>query len=134
MKQIVQTTGSFILMDPYTNDEISASRPSVVGVSPFIEARAAARQLKILKSDLPERASDEEFAEYWAEGPEMAVDAFASSFEGDAEFDEFKEVIIALGDEDFQKDGKPKVGPLKEKLTFEIDTAKRDDLWARYEG
>lgn len=79
MKLIVETTGAFMLLDPYTRDEIDAIRPSVVRATPFIQERTAASQIKVLATDLPEDASDADFLEYWKENKKSAVDAYLSA-------------------------------------------------------
>jgi len=79
MKTIVKTTGAFMLSDRYTGDQVNPFRPSVVSNSPFIEQRIAAGQLKVLEGNLPLTATDADFAEFWKENKESAVDAFLST-------------------------------------------------------
>lgn len=59
MKLLVETTGEFGLLNT-NSEEISASRPSVVTVTDFIEGRTAKGDLKIL-GKLNDKADDIEF-------------------------------------------------------------------------
>ncbi len=85
MKLIAKTTGAFMLIDPYTGDELDATRPSVVTQSPFIEQRSAAGQIKVLETDLSNDATDEDFLEFWKENQKSAVDAYLSALSPDPE-------------------------------------------------
>lgn len=84
-KQLVVTTGDFELVD-YSGSEtviIGKTRPVVVDNTSFIQARAAAGQIRVLETDLPDDATDEEFAGYWKESDgdqPLAVEAYKSSF------------------------------------------------------
>lgn len=97
-KQLVITTGTFELVDysGTTTTLIGNTRPVVVEKTSFIQARAAAGQLKVLDTELPDEATDEEFAKYWNESDgdqPLAVEAFKSSFgktEDDDDGDEEK--------------------------------------------
>jgi hypothetical protein len=95
-KQLVITTGQVELVD-YSGAQttlIGNTRPVVVEKTSFIQARAAAGQLKVLDTELPDTATDEEFAQYWKESDgdqALAISAFKSTRE----------------DEDDDKDDKP---------------------------
>lgn len=138
MKHLVETSGSFMFMDPETLAEIHATRPTVVTSNNFVEGRVAKGELKILGSNISEKATDEEFLEYWKENREIAVDAFLSKFgtvdEGTPLDEELmkalEEAVEILQEGDFQKDGKPKVGALDKLVEgHKVDTAIRDQFW-----
>lgn len=61
-RMIVATTGNFALHCLVTNQEIEAFRPSVIRPSAFFSSRMGLGQINILVDNLPEIASDEEFA------------------------------------------------------------------------
>lgn len=61
-RMIVATTGNFSLCCLVTNQEIEAFRPSVIRPSTFFSSRMGLGQIDILVDNLPEIASDEEFA------------------------------------------------------------------------
>lgn len=61
-RMIVATTGNFALCCLVTNQEIEAFRPSVIRPSAFFSSRMGLGQINILVDNLPEIASDEEFA------------------------------------------------------------------------
>ena len=61
-RMIVATTGNFALCCLVTNQEIEAFRPSVIRPSAFFSSRIGLGQINILVDNLPEIASDEEFA------------------------------------------------------------------------
>lgn len=84
-KLLVETTGSFMLMDSRNGQEIPADRPAIVKSTSFIAARAATTQLNVLATDLPAGVTDRDFLEYWNEDSEIAVDAFLSKFSPEAE-------------------------------------------------
>ncbi|MGO7308754.1 hypothetical protein ACCS91_33405 [Rhizobium ruizarguesonis] len=82
MKILAETTGEFMLSDLGTGDVIYAGRPSVVELSPFIEARVAISQVR-KEADLTADATDDEFATYWTESEgnrDLAVESFLSKF------------------------------------------------------
>lgn len=83
-KILVETTGSFMLMNPQTGEEIPNDRPAVVRNSNFVSQRAGVDQIKILATSLPDEASDQEFQAYWSEDPEIAVEAFLSQYSEEA--------------------------------------------------
>ncbi|CCV12941.1 hypothetical protein [Mesorhizobium sp. STM 4661] len=82
MKILCETNGSFQLID-FGNggDIVAAERPSVVRGSPFISARAAIGQLKVL-GNVADEATDEEFAEFFksAEDSQLAVSSFLDAY------------------------------------------------------
>lgn len=83
MKMIVQTTGEFLLQEPYNREVVENNRPHVVSRTTFFQERIALGQLTFL-GDVPNDATDEEFAEFWqsAEGDEaLAIDSFKSRFQ-----------------------------------------------------
>lgn len=131
MKHLVETTGSFMLIDPHNQDPIHSDRPTVIKSTNFIEWRVSLGHLKILAADLPDEATDAEFVEYWKENSEIAVDAFMSNFDSDKS-GEFEEAVSLLEQEDFQVDGRPKVGALNKLLSSKITADERDALWTSY--
>lgn len=82
MKRIVETTGSFMLVDPTYGGIIWDDRPCVVKWSSFFEARTGAGEIRVLHTDLPEEATDEEFLEYLNDAgkADLAVASFVSKF------------------------------------------------------
>ena len=84
MKYLVETSGDFMLLDLSMGAEIPEYRPSIVVPTNFVQGAAARGQLKILRNDLPEAANDAEFAAYWAENAEIAIEAYLSKFSADA--------------------------------------------------
>lgn len=136
VKHLIETDGEFMLMDPQTGQVISENRPSVVKSTTFLEERISKGQVNLIRARLPESASDEEFVTYWQEKPEIAVAAFLSSFNGGDTLDpelvkDLEAAVELLGSEDFQKDGKPKVGALDKLVqSTKVDTTVRDQFWA----
>lgn len=87
-KALVETTGNFLLYEPFTGDVVYAERPGVVEVTNFFTARLALGQLRLLIADLPEGVSDKDFVEVLkaSEGQiELAVAAFEAEFKPEAE-------------------------------------------------
>lgn len=83
MKILAETTGDFLLLDLSTGDTLEAHRPSVVSRSGFLDARIALHQVTKL-ADLPDDATDAEFAGYWTESEgdkALAVESYLSKFE-----------------------------------------------------
>lgn len=90
MKMIVETTGPHMLMGSLMNgaDAVPHDRPAVVLATTYIQLKAAAGALKILKQDLPDAAEDAEFAKYLAEAEgdvELAVESYISSIPSEDE-------------------------------------------------
>jgi hypothetical protein len=86
MKMIVETTGSFMLMGSAMNgaDRVEFDRPCVVLATTYIQLKAAAGALNILKQGLPDSASDEDFAEYLASAKgdaALAIESYAASLD-----------------------------------------------------
>lgn len=88
MKVLVKTTGQFMLMFPMTREEVPHNRPAVVTNQSGVDQQINAGQIKVLSPNLlPDDASDEEFAGFWAESAgsddqeSLAVAAFLSTFE-----------------------------------------------------
>lgn len=80
MKQLVRTTGNFMLIDFQSGQRIAHDRPSVVQPTPFIAGRASAGQLEYLGS-LPDEATDEMFADFYkAFSGEDVHASFADTF------------------------------------------------------
>lgn len=82
MKQLVETTGQFELVDFENGTIIQADRPTVVVPTTFTSARAALGQVRFL-ANLKDEATDEEFAEYVKQTPDdidFAIEAFKSAF------------------------------------------------------
>lgn len=88
MKVLIETRGSFMLVDPYTGDQVRPHRPHVVTHTPFIETRIANKQLRLVNAEITDEATDEEFATFWAEAEgdrELAVESFVAKFTEGAE-------------------------------------------------
>lgn len=83
MKNLIETTGEFQLMDTSTGFLVPHDRPSVPpGPSEFINSRATLGQVKVLAS-VSDDATDEEFAKFWVEcegDKELAIQSFTSKF------------------------------------------------------
>ena len=60
MKCIVETTGSFMLLNS-TLEEIPSERPSVTTMGSFVDIRINKKELKVFARNLPRKASDEDF-------------------------------------------------------------------------
>lgn len=83
MKVIAHTTGAFQLLDQLSGDHIPHHRPAVITRTSFISQRLAADQLKIV-AEVPDAATDAEFAKHWQESNgdlELAVQSFQATFE-----------------------------------------------------
>jgi hypothetical protein len=83
LKILVETTGEFQLVDPYTMELLPSDRPAVVTSTSFVETRCAKGEVTVL-SQLKDDATDEEFVEYWKEGSDIAVESFKSKFAPEA--------------------------------------------------
>lgn len=82
MKAIVETKGTFQLMDPGLNQFIPHNRPAVVTVTPFIQTRLGLGQLTVVAGSLPDIASDAELvASIAAYGPEEGVSTYLLTLE-----------------------------------------------------
>lgn len=86
MKMIVETVGPYMLLGSTMNgsDAVEHNRPCVVVATTYIQLKAAAGVVKILKQDLPDEANDADFAGFWAEcegDVDLAVESYVSSFE-----------------------------------------------------
>lgn len=137
-KLLVETTGSFMLVDPYTSDVIYADGQSVVESSQFIQARASIGQVKVLLGDLSKDATTEEWKEYLKSSDrnmKLALASFASTYgpqdepeEVGPSFEDIHQVVASLHETAFQKDGKPKVGALKDFFP-KMNTELRDAYW-----
>lgn len=100
MKLLVETTGQFMLVDAITGDILEAHRPSVVRSTSFITARATIGQVGVIHNQLPEEASDEEFAKFWRDSggdKDLAVDSYLAS-------------LFPVSDEDNEEAPKPQKG------------------------
>jgi hypothetical protein len=86
-KLLVETSGEFMLIDTAGNQEIPSNRPAVIRSTPFSNRFAGTGQLVIIVSDLPDEATDAEFAQYWEEAGdrELAIQSFTSAFEPEQE-------------------------------------------------
>lgn len=102
-KALVETTGSFMLVDPFTRNVVEFNRPCVVEWSSFIEQRVGLKQLRLLGSNLTEGGTDEEFQAYLKEVPEpekleFAVSAFLEAFTVREEVGDKSEVTSPVAD------------------------------------
>lgn len=87
MKQIVQTTGNFMLVEPSTREVVESSRPCVVSKTSFFAERIGLNQLSSL-GEVPDEASDIEFRDYWRDcgkDADMAVSSYIAKFQPEAE-------------------------------------------------
>lgn len=82
MKLMMQTTGEFMLLCPYSGQIIEPGRPHVVTPTEFFQDRIARGQLRVVGRELPDEATDKDFAAWWQESPETAVEGYPTSFEG----------------------------------------------------
>lgn len=82
MKHLVETSGQFMLVDPYTRTTIRHDRPTVARVSEFLVERVARGDIKIIVQELPEQANDAELYEFIAEAGDVAtgVAAYLATF------------------------------------------------------
>lgn len=81
MKIFVQTRGSFMLICPYSGQIVESGRPYVISPTDFFNHRIALGQLEVIGRNLPDEASDVDFAKWWAESPDTAVEGYPTSFE-----------------------------------------------------
>lgn len=83
-KQIVETTGSFQVVDPRTGAVVPHDRPMVVLLTHLIYTRTNSGQLRVLAKDLPDAASDADFQGFWKESKgdkDLAVQSYVASLE-----------------------------------------------------
>lgn len=82
MKLIVTTTRPIVLIDP-NNSHVISQRPSITPSNQFIVARIGLGDVKILASELPDEATNEELQKFLSnsdEDYELAVQAYMSKF------------------------------------------------------
>jgi hypothetical protein len=87
MKLLVETEGAVQFIDPAHSTHIRGNRPTVAPSSNFIHLKASQGQILVLAQDLKPEATDEVFAEYWAESKgdkDLAVASFLSKYGKDA--------------------------------------------------
>lgn len=86
MKALAETTGSFMLIDFATGQEIPFDRPAVITIGSFFSTRAAAGQVRVLGS-VTDEATDDEFRSYLrdSEDVDLAVAAFLANYAVGAE-------------------------------------------------
>lgn len=82
-KSIVETTGSFELIEPY--QAVPYNRPAVVEQTHFLTVREGLGQIRVLVVGLDDAATDAEFARYIkdSENVTLAIAAFAEKYKGD---------------------------------------------------
>lgn len=88
MKLLIETTGSFMFVDPETSAEIHSSRPTVAPKSNFVMSRVASGAIKVLSNELTDEATDAEFAKFVADSKDkegktdmdLAVSSFVAKF------------------------------------------------------
>lgn len=97
MKLMLQTTGEFMLICPYSRQVIEPGRPHVVSPTEFFQERIARGQLRVVGTELPDEASDKDFAAWWKESPSTAIEGYPTSFEK-----------VAAPGEEFEVETKPK--------------------------
>lgn len=86
MKHLVETSGEFMLVDPYSRTTIDSNRPTIVPVTVFIKERVATGEITLLVQDLPEEADDYKMYEFILEAgdTEVGVAAYLATFGLDA--------------------------------------------------
>ena len=85
MKAIVKTKPGTMLLEVSHSQEVPDGRPAVVLLTYFIHQHIGFGSLKSLAGDLPDEASDAEFAEFWKEcdgNEELAVQSYMSKLSG----------------------------------------------------
>lgn len=82
MKTIAKTTSAIMLMDPYQRQELDET-PHLVTWNHFFEARTGKGQIKILASNIPDSATDEDLQAFLKDSgtEELAIASFVSQFE-----------------------------------------------------
>ena len=80
MKVIAVTTGLFMFQ--LSAFESVERLPHVVTYTDFLENKVFKREVKLLKSNLPEEATDKEFQEFLKDSPtqELAIESFMSKY------------------------------------------------------
>lgn len=81
MKIFVKTRGEFMLICPYTRQTVESGRPYVIKPTDFFNDRIARGQLEVVGKSLPDEANDADFAKWWQESPETAVEGYPTTFE-----------------------------------------------------
>jgi len=82
MKLLCETTGDFQLVDfGNKGHTIRAFRPTVTPNTPFVSARGAAGQIRVL-GNVSDEATDEEFEKYVKDSEDMAlaISAFLAAY------------------------------------------------------
>lgn len=82
MKNLVETTGDFMLVDRQQGLEIQSYRPAVAERTQFVDIHLGSGRLRVL-SQLRDEATDEEFQRYVEESGgdvALAVDSFLSVY------------------------------------------------------
>ena len=85
MKLLVETTGNFLLINPLNGQEIHYNRPTVVEPSGFITNHIGILNIRVLSNELPDEATDAEFAVWFAEcgDKDLAVSSFIAKFQAE---------------------------------------------------
>lgn len=113
MKKILaETTKSFMLMTRF--GIIEAFRPCVIGHCTEVDQFVSQQQVKVLDNDLPDNATDEEFAKFLKahEGDwETALENFKMSLNGVEETDEGEKDDSEKETDDGEKDPTPEPAP-----------------------
>lgn len=84
IRLMVEPTGAFMLVDPYTRVEIQHNRPTVVRASPFIDVRLGNGQLRLVSAKLPDDVTDEMFHDWFVASDRkvaLAVESFLAKYE-----------------------------------------------------
>jgi hypothetical protein len=85
MKAIVKVKPNTHLLDITYNQTVTDDRPAVVSLTYFIHQYIGFGSLKPLAGDLPDTASDVDFAEFWKNSngdEELAIQSYLSHLEG----------------------------------------------------
>ena len=83
MKILVSTNGQFMLRSQITGDEVAWNRASLVRNCNFLQTKIADGSVKLHATDIPDTATDAEWAEWLvaSDGNEsLAIESFVSQF------------------------------------------------------
>lgn len=76
-KVLAETTGNFMLVDPANSQNVLPhDRPGVIEKSAFFEERAMRGQIRVLNDELPDDATDAQFAEQWENDGEKSAEKY----------------------------------------------------------
>jgi hypothetical protein len=88
MKLFIETTGSFMLIDPVSRQEVHHNRPTVIAAGGFVQNQHALGHVTIHLHQLPDEADDAEFGAWLKEcdgDKELAMQSYAAKFNAEVE-------------------------------------------------